>query len=291
MGTKLVENHLSGLRSVAWAAGLVDAARAISAKFRSKEIKIPELAKSEWVDGTLYATISLESLDQEAGNFDVNVGNANWQILIKVNPSKPKYLTVTTKVKSHGFAVNRLHQSQFYYIAMLNQEDGSMPASMLHLAPFMRVPPFYISPADVRMEEKISAPTELTAEQKVKILSLISGAFNMLKGEGELRIRAMNLLASRFGVSIPDEALEQASSEEKALGGGTASGTDGYSSRLPPSNVPSVKKAEPMKKEEDSKMDSGSSSSSGAGTEGNFVILDPSETADQKAAGIKKFIA
>ena len=124
---------------------------------------------------------------------------------------------------------------------------------------------------------------------------------NMLKGEGELRIRAMNLLASRFGVSIPDEALEQASSEEKAMGGGTATGTDGYSSRLPPSNVPSVKKAEPsrwpgldskkaepMKKEE---MDTGSSSSSGAGTEGNFVILDPSETADQKAAGVKKFIA
>ena len=111
MGTKLIENHLSGLRSVAWAAGLVDAARAISAKTRCREIKIPELAKSEWVDGTLYATISLESLDQEAGSFDVNVGHANWQILIKVNPSKPKYLTVTTKVKSHGFAVNRLHQS------------------------------------------------------------------------------------------------------------------------------------------------------------------------------------
>ena len=90
MGTKLVENHLSGLRSVAWAAGLVDAARAISAKFRSRDIKIPELAKSEWVDGTLYATITLESLDRDAGNYDVNLGSANWQILIKGNPAKPK---------------------------------------------------------------------------------------------------------------------------------------------------------------------------------------------------------
>jgi hypothetical protein len=180
--------------------------------------------------------------------------------------------------------------SQYYYIAILNMEDGVLPDSMLHLPPFMRNPPFFMSPTDVRVEEKISTPSELTAEQKVKILNLISGAFNMLKGEGELRIRAMNLLASRFGVTIPDEALEQATSEEKAVGGGTAPGAeDGNSNKK--SEVPVVKKSEPVKKEEDTKMDGGSSSSLGAGTEGNYVILDPSETVDLKANGVKRFIA
>ena len=55
-------------------------------KFRSSTVKVPEPVKAQWVDGILNATVSIETLDATAAEFDVNAGHADWQVLIKVNP-------------------------------------------------------------------------------------------------------------------------------------------------------------------------------------------------------------
>ena len=49
---------------------------------------------------------------------------------------------------------------------------------------------------------------------RTKILTVVSSAYTVLQGEGELRVRAMAVLANRFGVQIPQEAVGAAVEEE-----------------------------------------------------------------------------
>jgi hypothetical protein len=280
MGTKLMTNHLgSTTRSISWVAGLVDAGRAGELKFRNKMVKIPEDVRSEWENDTFVGIISLETLDKEAADYDVNQGNGDWQVMVKYAPGRPKYFTVTSRVKSYSFAVDRLMKAQVFYLARINDDPGSLPPAMGQLVPYMRDPAFYVDKKGTRVEQG-KKTYELSDEQRGKVLGVIANAFTILKGEGELRIRAMNVLANRFGVEIPAEALDAVKTEETTFPMPPADPKKDEGSGYPG-------KTELKTETADVGMGSGAS---GSGAE-NFVILEPTETVVKSEKGMKTFVS
>jgi hypothetical protein len=280
MGTKLMANHLgSTTRSISWVAGLVDAGRAGELKFRNKMVKIPEDVRSEWENDTFVGIISLETLDKEAADYDVNQGNGDWQVMVKYAPGRPKYFTVTSRVKSYSFAVDRLMKAQVFYLARINDDPGSLPPAMGQLVPYMRDPAYYVDKKGTRVEQG-KKTYELSEEQRGKVLGVIANAFTILKGEGELRVRAMNVLANRFGVEIPAEALDAVRSEESSF---PTPPTD------PKKDEGSGYPGKPELKTEATDVGMGSGASS-SGAE-NFVILEPTETVVKSEKGMKTFVS
>lgn len=296
MGTKLMLNNLNGFKTVAWGSCMVDAGTARELKFMSKVEKVPVPVRHEWVDGHFHIFLSIETIDEEAHLFDVCQGKHNWQVLIKVDPKKPKYLTVTTAIAPHSFVVDRINRLQKFYLGLVTDQPVSLLPGCRWIIPYMhgRNPPFY---TDASGEQKTERKNEisLSEEQMKKLLAVVATAFSTLQGEGELRLMTMATIANRFGISIPDEAITAANAEEmniklqreaaKATFPEPSAAPGGASSS---SGSTGPKKEEPGLKNEPKQEESGNTGVGGA----EFIIVDDptTETVKQEQGGPRVFV-
>lgn len=211
MGTHPILNNLTCFESVAWGASLSDAANARGLKYRSTKEKVPVDANCGWIKGEFHVHVSIETLDEDASQYDVVHGKRDWQVLIKIDPKKPAYMTVTSAVTPFSFVVDRIHRLQRFYKNLVTDQRPTEPLirGSRWITHHFRNPPYaYCKGASGKQQrtEKKQELTALTQEQCKKLLHVITVASDALQGEGELRMMTMNQLraiANRFCIQIP----------------------------------------------------------------------------------------
>jgi hypothetical protein len=253
--SKSILNELGGPLAVVWAAGLVDGSRSKGTKYHCKGLRVKENTHCEWVDGKFKAIIAVSDLITDYSEHKETQEHGAWQILIRIDMERPKYMVVTTTTKGMTFIFERLIENMLFFKGKVHGTPVTMHEAGNHLIKVMRSdPPYYDDHTQKKIIVAIGERAKVQAlseEDRHKVLAVISSAYNILKGTGPVRLQAMAAVSNYFNVEIPEEAKNEVLKEEETT-------------------------AEP---EADSAahMQTGASSSTGGGAESGFVILEPSE--------------
>ncbi len=126
--------------TVSWMAGIVDAGRATEDTYISKNVKVAEPVCSEWQDNgkTFLAVISVKGHMKNFSEIKDAKERGMWQVMIKLDMMKPKYLTVTTADCCRTIVTQRLQDAQRMFQAKQAGSAHTAHPGGEHLIRFIR---------------------------------------------------------------------------------------------------------------------------------------------------------